>query len=1027
MKRLYACLLCCLTAVVSVFAQDIPTGLVRIKNRRSATAYLTAENPGHANAVAKKSSGLSQVWIIDTKGDGYIVRSANTAEYLNALWATPTAGSAKVYIQVSPNAKGYYNISSSSDFSGQTCLNKTNYDDGVTKWSYAGDSGSDWAIEAVTDVTEEEVLQNIEARSGFVSELQEGKYYRLVSYYGRSLIDTEVVGGDMKTLPIDASDISQYWTLEKKGSSWHVQNVLTQRYLLRQTKTSSPYHTTTSENVEKFSLDVLFNFTPNASKWERTFTIAYPGDVAGLHDSESQNHYCVLWSTNADASVWSVQEVEVSQEAIDEARARLAEFGETEAAFKELQKKQSELQKALNNLFGDKACTTLNASIATLSDDALAENDDFKTLNPDMQAMVLKVKNNNWQQFTNTSTGYTGDYERFFRVADYKVYSHDEEMANANNFTMSNSFGRLSGPTGIVAEKGDIIYIYVDANPHSTAELYLEAVKVDGVAGNNPTGSLTQLKAGLNLLQYPEQRVLYVLYRIKEGTTGPYRQLARHKDIKVHIEGGSLNGYWDATRDMTNADWKLLRQQLLKAPYVNLKTEHLVFQMDRDLVLAAEPNEMEGLMHIWEQICANEDRYMGVEDFEGRYRNVWNAFSGASTYMHSAARGTWYSEGTISTIMNYKKMSTGGGNLWGPSHEIGHNHQASINVIGTTESSNNLFSNINTFESGILNSRRWYPSSNFDYMAKGTPWLQRDIWMTTSMFFQLYLYFHVQHHDDQFLPNLFRQMRKLPINKWSGPGNGGATSYGNDDYLHLAKMICDVADADLSEFFEAYGMFIPVEKLAVGDYSNYLVTTTQASINAAKAYMQKKERKLGNIMFIDDRIIKKDANPDNIFGCVVAADGFKRANDEYPYLMSSSTSAYVGGDYEAFTDDAPKCTDDWYKVVGKIITFLGTKNYAGHKFYDKDGNLIWATSKRSDTLPDVVTKLGLANVTIMTANYDMTDTPCTDTQPETDAINVIRIKENAINPSWRDLSGRPISRPTTKGIYILDRQKVVVK
>ena len=109
MKRLYACLLCCLTAVVSVFAQDIPTGLVRIKNRRSATAYLTAENPGHANAVAKKSSGLSQVWIIDTKGDGYIVRSANTAEYLNALWATPTAGSAKVYIQVSPNAKGYYN------------------------------------------------------------------------------------------------------------------------------------------------------------------------------------------------------------------------------------------------------------------------------------------------------------------------------------------------------------------------------------------------------------------------------------------------------------------------------------------------------------------------------------------------------------------------------------------------------------------------------------------------------------------------------------------------------------------------------------------------------------------------------------------------------------------------------------------------------------------------------------------------------------------------------------------------------
>ena len=112
-------------------------------------------------------------------------------------------------------------------------------------------------------------------------------------------------------------------------------------------------------------------------------------------------------------------------------------------------------------------------------------------------------------------------------------------------------------------------------------------------------------------------------------------------------------------------------------------------------------------------------------------------------------------------------------------------------------------------------------------------------------------------------------MRKYPINKWSGPGT--PSSYGKDDYLHLAKMICDVAQADLSEFFEAYGMFIPVKLLAVGDYSNYTVTTTQQHINSAKKYMQKYEKKLGNIMFIDDRIIQKKADRDNIFGCVAAS------------------------------------------------------------------------------------------------------------------------------------------------------------
>ena len=1027
MKRFYLFLLACLTAASTIVAADVPTGLVRIVNRRTSTAYLTANSAGAAIATNKvtKSGDLTQIWIVDAKDAGYIVRSANTGEYLNEAWATPVAGSTVVYIQSSPNATGYFNISSKSDFSGQSCLNKTNSGTGVTKWSYAGDSGSDWKIEAATDVDEAAVLANIAQKTGFVSELTEGKYVRFISYYGRAMQDTDDLGGDIKTDAVDDSNIAQYWTLEKSGNKWKIKNVLTERYLNQQTSTSVPFHTITQANIEQFKLDVAFNIESLNSKWETLWKIYYPGDSRGLHDAATQSHNVVLWSHNAAASAWSIQEVEVSQEAIDAARERLAEYQATVGKYNELVAKKSALQTALNNLFEDKACTTLKADIAALSDSELAANADFATLTEDMQAMVLKVKNDTWQQYTNTSTGYTAGYEKFFRVADYHVYSHDEEMANSSNFTMSNAFGRLSGPTGVVANKGDVIYVYVGANPSSYAELYIEAVSTDGVAGNHSTGGLTQLKAGLNLLQFGEQKMLYVLYRVKAGASSIYRRLARHNDITVHIEGGELNGYWDATRGMTNADWKLLQQQLLKAsPYLNLKTERLVFQMDADLVKAAEPNNMEGLMHIWNTICANEDRYMGVEDFEGLYNNVWNCFSGASSYMHSTTRGTWYTESTISSIMNYNTMANGGGNLWGPSHEIGHNHQGSINVIGTTESSNNLFSNINTFESGILNSRRWYPHQNFDYMANATPWLGRDIWMTTGMFFQLYLYFHAAHNDDEFLPNLFRMMRKKPINKWSGPGNG-VTSYGKDDYLHLAKMICDVAKADLSEFFEAYGMFIPVDKFHVGDYSDYYVTTTQAHIDAAKKYMQKYEKKLGNIMFIDDRVIKKQADPDNIFGCVAASDGWKRANSEYPYLMATSASAYVGGDYEDFAPGAEPCTDDWYRLSGRTITFQGTKNYAGHKFYDKDGNFLWATNKRSAQLPDVITKLGIENVVIMTANYDMTDTLCTDTKP-VDAISDIQAGDSVGSRQVFDIAGRRVDH-VTRGMYIINGKKVVVK
>ncbi|MBR1800553.1 MAG: M60 family metallopeptidase [Bacteroidaceae bacterium] len=1015
-----------MATTMTVSAQDFPTGLVRLKSERTGY-YLSTAKAGSAATTARNLNTYNQVWVLLPSGNGYSLRSANTGEYLQSAYATPGSGKVTLYIRKSPNAttsKALYNISSDSGFGGSFL----NTNDSHNLFSYSMDAGCDWYIEAVTNYTLEDVKQRLLDQSPYAGELSEGKYYRVISYYGRALQDAEVLGGDVTTQPIDAKEVAQYWTLKKDGDNWKFENVLTQRFLLRQSDQSKPYRTTTAANMEQFNLNVSFAITPQDDDWEYKWTIASPGESQGLHDSESQGHNAVRWSTAAAASVWQFQEVELSQEDIDAARGKLSDLDDIIAEFKELSSRKAALQKELDSLFVDKQCTTLRDTIATLTDEELAQNVHFAALTDAMKEMVLKVKNNTWQQYTNGD--YTADYERFFRVADYHVYSNNVYMSGANGFTMSNLFGRLSGPTGIVADKGDIIYIYVSATPSGYAELMLEAVSTEGVAGANPTGTTTALKAGLNLFQFTEKKMLYVLYQLKETTTGSlYTRLNRYNDVTVHIEGGQLNGYWDATRGMTNADWKLLQKDLLKAsPYVNLKTQRLVFQMDKDLVLAAEPNEMEGLMRVWDKIVENEDRYMGVEDFEGKYNNIWNAFSGASSYMHASTYGTWYSEGTISTIMNYQKMTNGGGNLWGPSHEIGHNHQGSINVIGTTESSNNLFSNINTFESGILNSRRYYPSQNFDYMASQTPWLQRNIWMTTSMFFQLYLYFHVQHHDDNFLPNLFRKMRKSPINKWSGPGNGGPTSYGKDDYLHLAKMICDVAQADLSEFFEAYGMFIPVEMLRVEDYSNYDVTTTKAHIDAAKAYMQKYEKKLGNIMFIDDRIIKKKADPDNIFGCVTASDGYKRANDEYPYLMASATATYVGGDYESFTDDATPCADDWYKLSasGKTITFQGNRNYAGHKFYDADGNLLWATNKKSVTLPEVVLNVGMANVKVVTANYDMTDTPCTDTKPEV-AILDIRTGESAAGHEVIDLTGRRLQKPTQAGIYIIDGKKVFVR
>lgn len=1004
MKRFLSFLLAFLGIVgsITMSAADVPTGLVRVKSARTSW-YLASSAAGTPKTAAKALTKIDQVWILFADGAGYTLRSANTGEYLQATMTSTAAGKATLYIRTSPNAtdsKVLFNISAKSDCSGDFL----NTNDSHNLFKYSFDAGCDWYLETVENFTMDEVRERILSQNPYAKELEDGAYYRIISTYG--LIVTG--GSDLTAKNIDADNYYQYWQLKKSNSGWTIMDVVSQKYIQRQTTMSAFFREGTTK--------VIFDIKPVNDEWDYRWTISAPGDNRGLHDASTQGHNVVLWYTDATASEWHFEKVELSQEEIEAARG-----GQT--AFDDLVKDRTKLQSALNNLFEDKACTTLKPEIQALSDEELEANESFSTLNNDMQAMVLKVKNDTWKQYTLNGSDYTAGYEKFFRVADYHIYSNCDQMGNGSNFTMSNAFGRLSGPTGIVADAGDIIYVYVNGSNKSGTTLQLEAVGTDGVAGNHASGEVTTLKSGLNLFRFTEQKMIYILYQL----TDTKKYLANYPDMTIHIEGGKLNGYWDATRGMTNQDWKLLQQDLLKAsPFLNLKTERLVFQMDANLVKQAEPNEMEGLMHVWNTICANEDRYMGVEDFEGRYNNIWNVFSGASSYMHSSTRGTWYTESTIPEIMNYQKMTTGGGALWGPSHEIGHNHQGSINVIGTTESSNNLFSNINTFESGILNSRRYYPHQNFEYIANNTPWLERNIWMTTGMFFQLYLYFHVQHHDDNFLPNLFRKMREKPINKWSGPGNGGPTSYGKDDYLHLAKMICDVAQADLSEYFEAYGMFIPVKMCEVGDYSTYFVTTTQADIDAAKAYMQQYEKKLGNIMFIDDRVLKKEADPNNIFTCTPANDGYKRANDEYPYLMASPTvTAYVGGDYEAFTADAEPVLDDWYKVQNKTITFQGTKKYAGHKFYDQDGNLIWATNKYRDTLPKAVTDLGIENVKVVTANYDMTDTPCTSTKPG-DAIDALKAGDKVSSSEAFDLTGRRVNH-VNRGLYIINGKKVMVK
>jgi hypothetical protein len=370
-------------------------GLIRLHNKRTATAYLTTNEAGNAVCAPRDTTSLSQVWILEKSGEGHTLRSANTGQYLQDSYAEPAASAKVLYIQFSPNNKdadAYINISSNSDFSGSTCMNLKTDGTTVTKWSYSGDAGSDWAIELVDDVTEEEVRENLNQQKGYVSELIDGAYYRLIStQYGVYATETD---NDVKGFALNATNYSQYWLLTKNGNGYSFQNVLTQNYIQPQNNRSNIYRTATPKAT-------LYPTRTN-DKWEYKWTIPNAqGGTTGMHTDQSKN--VVMWNTDADASVWAFQKVELSQEDIDAARA-------VRAIYEGLVNNAANIQTSLDKLFADKACTTLKPEIQALTDEQLAANADYQSLYKDLQEMVLKVKNNTWKQFTNNNTGYTADF-----------------------------------------------------------------------------------------------------------------------------------------------------------------------------------------------------------------------------------------------------------------------------------------------------------------------------------------------------------------------------------------------------------------------------------------------------------------------------------------------------------------------------------------------------------------------------------------------------------------------------------------
>jgi hypothetical protein len=783
-------------------------------------------------------------------------------------------------------------------------------------------------------------------------------YYRIKSsVYDNHYITENTNNHTLVTSALAADNYAQVWYLSVSGSSVSIKNVLSDRYVNATSNYSVIYPTGTSSR----------SFTYAESSGAYTFA---EGSGYGLHCAATQSYTVVRWYTNSDASVWQIESAAVNQDAL----------AAQKAAFTEVSSEK------LLNYFTTTACTQLNSAQSSYSDDLL-----ISTMRNDVPQsvidMALKVKNDTWATYNGWDKT-----ERTFRIADYKAYSSSDQWTGVMGW--GHKMGRLSNPTGIYVESGDFLQVYVGPIPSG------QSVKLEVAGFGAASGDQYSLHQGMNVLQAASAGNCLIYYEVDNTTNGkaPFTLMSNYADVTVHIEGGTVQGYFDLTKGDDDSDWTHMKMHLMSKETVCLKSSKHVMNLYKEwLFTALGTSSVVDMMNVWKNLSEWEDELIGFTDTQGQTtygqycNNVTSVTSLPGTGSpHATNYGTYYYDYSHNLIFNANALMTVADNMWCIAHEQGHNRQAPINMVGNTEVSNNLFSNMAIYKQGRYTSRTASLQEVFRDFQNGVSWPERVAKSCDSygnynqqllhLNWSLYLYFHVLGKDPDFFPRLFDALRADPLVKVkSGNPDNSTLTPADTDYLKYYVKCCQISGCDLTEFFAAFGFFmIPPERdysityngyttnrfQTINDYGYYYLYVTQNMIDNAKNQVKNMNLPKSNIIFIEDRVTAPDAIYEG------HASGEKRT------INPDAPVTYFGqvGETGQYTEFNVTCSAYKYNVQSGVVTMVGT-GAVGFKVYDSTGELRGVYNTYKFTLPDgiganYIIKAAAGNGSDVAATFD---------------------------------------------------------
>lgn len=879
------------------------------------------------------------------------------------------------------------------------------------------------------------------------AQLENGKVYNFVNAEKKLSMAISKTSSVVVT-DTDLTDYSQLWYAAKKGSGYTLRNLASGRYLKSPNATSNAWSVVREQDA---------NCVFSATKIGDNYAIRVTGNSGSYNFMHADGgNAIVCWESSNKNSQWTMSVVEVSNETLEENWKTLTEIDPDASAI-------ASYKTHLDNLFNDKACTTLKKSFASEAD--VEADADYQGLPATLQAMVMKVYKNNWAEDNEDSAkeGWDSEHAKKYRVQLYEPYNEPEAAATALGL---NAHTNLNNPTGIFANTREPLYVMVEGKVKAGASLYLASYTGNGKLGGYADG--VELKEGLNVIpSYSKGNnycINYVVHTFdtsngKRGNKAKARKLSDYEDIKIHIEGGHINGYYNKVGDELytpdkRADWNYIEARATQTT-VTVLGEYITLQFPLRDAIDEDGNKNKGLAYYlkqasvedvidkWDDIMVWERLVLGVLDKEtieaeakkspysdkehvfdytgndgdtyatdySDYYNVHGlSFGVGVNYMYGSWDHCGYHYNTMQSII--VDILKNAGSHWGPGHEIGHQHQGLLNMRGLTEVTNNLFANVVLWYFGETTSR--YNGSNgalsnvlAAYNTEGGDFFTNNIWAQTIMYYKLFLYYHVLGNDTKFYPRLFEMLRQDPMTIQYD--QSGAKSL-----LHFYKKCCLASGEDLTEFFRAHGFFVPMNKRYVGDYSNAEYTMTQAEIDAAIAEVKTKNYKENlAVLFIND----------------AAGGGIKSHKGDNLEVYGETTICAETGSYPTYTKGIAKNASNYtYTLSGNTLTMKGSGG-VGYVIFDKENKLMAFADNKSFKISDeCANALATGEVTVKVINANNT---IADATTDEDALRYQLLKSliNKVNniKNLSDETGTKVGYYTASALTSLNEAYTIAK